>query len=135
MSIINAISDLNWLAVLVAWAAHVAISLVWFQPALFGKAWVMLSGKEMKPATQWIPIGFAAHLIAVLALAVIIRLANATTLIEGVAFGILVSIGFIGAMLGGELVWEKIPFRLFLIRLGDQLLTLSLAGAILALWR
>jgi hypothetical protein len=37
-------------------------------------------------------------------------------------------------MLGGELVWEKIPFRLFLIRLGDQLLTLSLAGAILALW-
>ncbi len=135
MSTINAISDLNWLAVLVAWAAHVAISLVWFQPALFGKAWVMLSGKEMKPATQWIPVGFAAYLIAVLALAVIIRLANATTLIEGVAFGILVSIGFIGAMLGGELVWGKIPFRLFLIRLGDQLLTLSLAGAILALWR
>jgi hypothetical protein len=135
MSIINAISDLNWLAVIVAWIAHVAISLVWFQPPLFGKAWVRLSGKDMKPATQWIPVGFVAHFLAVLALAIIIRLANATTLIEGVAFGILVSIGFIGAMLGGELVWEKIPFRLFLIRLGDQLLTLSLAGAILALWR
>lgn len=135
MSILNAISDLNWLAVFVAWVIHVVISLVWFQPALFGKAWVMLSGKEMKPATQWIPVGLAAHLIAVLALAIIIRLANATTIMEGVAFGILVSIGFIGAMLGGELVWEKIPFRLFLIRLGDQLLTLSLAGALFALWQ
>ncbi len=135
MSILNVMSDLNWLAVFVAWVIHVVISLLWFQPALFGKTWVMLSGKEMKPATQWIPVGFLAHLVAVLALAVIIYLANATTIMEGIAFGILVSIGFIGAMLGGELVWEKIPFRLFLIRLGDQLLTLSLAGVILALWR
>lgn len=135
MSIINALSDLNWLAVLVAWVAHIAVSLVWFQPALFGKAWVLLSGKDLKPATQWIPVGVAAHLMAVLALAVVIRLAIATTLAEGVAVGIFVSIGFIGAMLGGELVWEKIPFRLFLIRLGDHVLTLGLAGAILALWR
>jgi hypothetical protein len=116
MSIINnAISDLNWLAVFVAWVAHVAISLVWFQPALFGKGWVMLSGKELKPATQWIPVGFAAHLIAVLAIAVIIRLANATTIIEGVALGILVSIGFIGAMLGGDegvpIVWTVLEVK------------------------
>ena len=135
MSIMNALSDLHWLAVFVAWIAHVAISLAWFQPALFGRAWVRLSGKELKPATQWIPAGLAAHLAAVLSLAVIIRVANATTLVEGVSFGILVSMGFIGAMLGGELVWEKIPFRLFLIRLGNEVLTLSLAGAILALWR
>jgi len=52
-----------------------------------------------------------------------------------IALGLLVSIGFVGTMLAGELVWEKIPFRLFLIRLGDQLLTYGLAGAILALWR
>ncbi len=135
MSILAAISDVNWLAVIVAWVAHVVISLLWFQPALFGRAWVELSGKELKPATRWIPIGFAAHFVCVLALAAIVNLTNATTLLEGVALGLLVSIGFIGAMLAGELVWEKIPFRLFLIRIGDQVLTISLAGAILALWR
>jgi len=135
MSVLTAVSNVNWLAVLVAWVVHVVISLVWFQPAFFGAAWVELSGKELKPATRWIPAGLAAHLVGVLALAVIANLAYATTLLEGIALGLLVSIGFVGTMLAGELVWEKIPFRLFLIRLGDQLLTYSIAGAILALWR
>ncbi len=130
-----AISNINWLAVLVCWVMHVVVSLAWFQPVFFGKAWVRLSGKELKPATQWIPVGFLAHLVCIIALAVIVNLANATTVLEGVALGLLVSIGFVGAMLAGELVWEKIPFKLFLIRLGDQLLTLSLAGVILSIWR
>lgn len=130
-----AISNINWLAVLVCWVMHVVVSLAWFQPVFFGKAWVRLSGKELKPATQWIPVGFLAHLVCIIALAVIVNLTNATTVLEGVALGLLVSIGFVGAMLAGELVWEKIPFKLFLIRLGDQLLTLSLAGGILAIWR
>ena len=30
---------------------------------------------------------------------------------------------------------EKVPFRLFLIRVGNHLVALSIAGAILALWR
>lgn len=135
MSILNAISSINWLAVFVCWVAHVVISMAWFQPIFFGKAWVRLSRKEMKPATQWFPVGLLAHLICIIALAVIINLASARTILEGVALGLMVSICFIGAMLGGELVWEKIPFQLFLIRLGDQILTLSLAGAILAIWR
>lgn len=135
MAILSVISYINWWAVLVAWVVHVIISLLWFQPFLFGKAWVKLSGKDMNPAKQWIPVGFIAHFAAIFGLAVIINLANATTVIEGIALGLLVAICFIGAILGGELVWEKIPFRLFLIRLGDQVLTLSLAGVILALWR
>jgi hypothetical protein len=135
MSIFTAIASLNWLAVIVMWIAHVVISLLWYQPPFFGKAWVKLSGKDMKPATKWIPVGFLAHLICVFSLAVIIKLANATTVVEGILLGLLVSIGFVGAMLGGELVWEKIPFKLFLIRLGDQILTLALAGAVLAIWR
>ena len=135
MSISTTLSNLNWLAVVDCWIAHVVISLAWYQPIFFGRAWVRLSGREMKPATQWIPVGFLAHLICIIALAVIINLAGAKTILEGTALGLLVSVGFIGAMLGGELVWEKIPFKLFLIRLGDQILTLGLAGAILAIWK
>jgi hypothetical protein len=129
-----AFSSLNWLAVLVSWIAHVAISMLWFSAPVFGKAWAQLSGKELKPAANWIPAGFAAHLAAVLALALLVRLAGATSLWDGIGLGCLTAVGFVGAMLGGELVWEKIPFRPFLIRLGDQVLTLGLAGAILVLW-
>jgi hypothetical protein len=135
MSILSSISNINWWAVLVAWVVHVVLSLVWYQPFLFGKAWVKLSGKAMDPAKQWFPVGLLAHLVCIFALAVIVNLADARTVVEGIALGLLVSICFIGAMLGGELVWEKIPFKLFLIRLGDQILTLCLAGVILALWR
>ena len=135
MSVITTMTGMNWPAIFILWIAHAAISMAWFSPAVFGKAWVKLSGKEMKPATRWIPVGLLAHLACILALALIVTMARATTFLDGLALGLLVSIGFIGAMLGGELVWEKIPFRLFLIRIGDQILTLGLAGAILAVWR
>jgi hypothetical protein len=135
MSLADALAGLNWWAVIVAWIVHVVVSLVWFQPVFFGKAWTRLSGKELTPAVPWIPAGLAAHFVCVLALAVVVRLDDATTALEGAVVGVFVSVCFIGAMLAGELVWEKIPFRLFLIRLGDQVLTAGIAGAILAVWR
>lgn len=135
MIILNALSKLNWLAVVICWLFHVVISLLWFQPFIFGKAWVKLSGKDMNPAKKWIPVGFFAHFICIVGLALIVKLANAATIFDGIWLGVLVSVCFIGAMLGGELVWEKIPFRLLLIRLGDQVLTLALAGAVLAMWK
>jgi hypothetical protein len=110
MSILSAISNINWWAVLVAWGIHVVLSLVWFQPFLFGKAWVKLCGKDMDPAKQWFPVGLLAHLVYIFVLAVILNLADARSVIEGIALGLQVSICFISTMLGGELVWEKIPF-------------------------
>jgi uncharacterized membrane protein len=68
MPFASAFASINWPAVLVAWIAHVVNSLLWFQPVFFGRAWVKLSGKDMKPATRWIPAGFAAHLARVLPL-------------------------------------------------------------------
>jgi hypothetical protein len=85
MTLTTAFSNINWLAVLVAGVLHIVISLVWFQPMFFGRAWVTLTGKDMNPAVRWIPAGLAAHLVAVLALAVIVNLANATTALEGIA--------------------------------------------------
>jgi len=49
--------------------------------------------------------------------------------------GVLVWIGFVVPLEVGELVWEKNPFKLFMIRVGNQLVGLSIAGIILAVWR
>ena len=43
------------------------------------------------------------------------------------------AVGFIGAIPGGEVVWENILVKLFLIRLGDQVLTLGVACTIFVL--
>ena len=135
MSLTTGLSEINLLAVLVAGVAHMVTGLVWYAPKLFGNAWAELTGKDLKPARQWLVAGIIGHQVIALALAVIVRLAGATTVAGGIAVAALVWLGFVVTLEVGELIWEKIPFRLFLIRIGNHLVALGLAGAILAAWR
>jgi len=135
MSLTTGLSDINLLAVFVAGVAHMVTGLVWYTPKLFGNAWADLTGKDLKPAQQWLVAGIIGHQVIALALAVIVRLADATTVAGGIAVAVLVWLGFVVTLEVGELIWEKIPFRLFLIRIGNHLVALSIAGAILAVWR
>ena len=128
-------TDINLWAVLVAGIAHTVIGLVWFMPKLFGNSWAELTGKEMKPAGRWIPAGLIGHQVMAFVLAVILNLANVTNVVGGITLGVLACLGFMATLEIGELVWEKIPFKLFLIRVGNELIGLSAAGAILAVWR
>jgi hypothetical protein len=129
------LSNINLAAVLVAGIIHMAIGLIWFMPGFFGKQWMELTKQEMKPARQWIPAGIIGHQVMALVLAVVVYLANATTIIEGAVIGALLWIGFAVTLETGELIWEKIPFKLFAIRIGNHFVGLSVAGAILAVWR
>ncbi len=131
----HAFSELNLLAVFVAGLAHMATNLIWFAPMCFGPAWSVLTGKESKPAVRWIPAGILGHQVIALALAVIIILAQATTVAGGIAVAVLVWAGFVVTLEIGELIWEKIPFKLFGLRIGGQLLANSISGVILAVWR
>jgi len=135
MALTTVLLNVNQLAVLVAGIVHAALGLIWFMPRFFGNAWAELTGKEMKPASQWIAAGLIGHQVTAFVLAVIVNLANATNVIGGIVVGVLVSIGFVVPLEIGELIWEKIPFKLFMIRVGNQLVGLSLAGIILAVWR
>ncbi len=131
----SSVWDINLCAVLAAAIAHMLTGLVWYLPGLFGKEWNKLTGKDLKPASQWMFAAVLGHLSIAFVLALLINLAGATTLIGGVAVGALIWVGFIVTIEIGELVWEKIPFRLFLLRIGNHLVALSIAGGILAVWR
>jgi len=128
-------TDINLLAVFVAWIVHIAIGLTWFQPGIFGKEWSKQTGKELKPAKSWIIPGFAGHLVMIFVLAIIINLANINNGAGGLLIGLLGWIGFIVPMEIGELIWEKIPFRLFLIRIGNQFVGIGISGFILGAWQ
>ena len=131
----SVLARINLLAVLIAGITHMAIGLIWFQPKLFGNDWVKLTGKELQPASQWLPAGIIGHLVMALVLALIINLAYAATAVEGAIVGAMAWIGFIVPLEIGELIWEKIPFKLFLIRIFNHLVGLGIAGTILAVWR
>ena len=68
-------------------------------------------------------------------LVILIKLANANTGLGGMLIGLLTWIGFVVPMESGELVWEKIPFRLFLLRTGNQLIGIAVSGFILGAWQ
>jgi hypothetical protein len=135
MSLNTILSDINYVAVLVAGFAHMAVGLIWFIPRFFGKQWEVLTKQELKPARQWIIAGIVGHQLIALALALVVYLANATTIFEGFVVGVLIWAGFVLTLETGELIWEKIPFKLFMIRNGCHFVALSIAGIILAIWR
>jgi hypothetical protein len=128
-------SDINYLAVIVAWIVHIVLGLIWFRPELFGKEWSRLTGKDLKPEKKWLLPALIGHLLMVFVLIILIKLSNSNTGFGGMFIGLLTWIGFIVPMEGGELVWEKIPFRLFLLRTGNQLIGISVSGFILGAWQ
>jgi len=69
MSLTTGFSEINLLAVLVAGVAHMVTGLVWYTPKLFGNAWAELTGKDLKPARQWLAAGIIGHQVIALALA------------------------------------------------------------------
>jgi hypothetical protein len=111
------------------------MGLLWFQPKLFGNKWSELTGQQLKPASKWIVPGFLGHLIMILVLAVLIDHTRSNSGCGGLLIGLLAWIGFIVPMEIGELVWEKIPFKLFLIRTGNHLIGMAVSGFILGAWR
>ncbi len=85
MSILDTIVTINPFAVLVAGIVHMVTGLIWYQPGIFGKPWMELTGKDLKPASQWMILGLIGHFAIALVLAIIVYLANATTAISGVS--------------------------------------------------
>jgi hypothetical protein len=86
-------------------------------------------------ASRWLPVGVLGNFLLALVLAVIVNIARAGSVVDGLFIGILAWLGFVVTLEIDRLVWEKIPFNLFMVRTGNYLIGFALAGAILAVWR
>jgi hypothetical protein len=129
------LSTINYLAVLIAAGAHMAVGLIWFSTRLFGNTWSALTGQSLTPARRWIPAAAVGHLAIAFVLAVLMLWAGVTMALGGLVIALVVWAGFVVTLEIGELVWEKIPVQLFLLRIGNHLVGLSVAGLVLGAWR
>jgi hypothetical protein len=127
--------NLNLLALLLAWVTHILLGLIWFSSPLFGNDWSKLTGQKLKPAVAWIIPGLFGHLLMVIILAILINLTQSSGAMVGLKISLLCWLGFIVPMEIGELLWEKIPLKLFLLRTGNQLVGMLAVGLILGWWR
>ena len=131
----DAMSHLNWLAVVVSALAGFAIGGLWYGP-LFGKAWMAETGITPERAragnmTRIYVLALLLNLVAAFSLAMFI---GAGDLNFGVFAGFMTGATFVATALGITYLFEMRSLRLWLINSGYQIVLFTVMGAILGAW-
>jgi uncharacterized membrane protein YeaQ/YmgE (transglycosylase-associated protein family) len=94
----DVLSEINWVAVVVAGLVYFAIGAVWYSPLLFSGAWQRSIGwdsqrppPEMSVMTYVVPL--IAYLVMAAAVGIIAEATASDTLAEGLILGLVVGIG------------------------------------------
>ena len=132
--------EIPWLGVLVAVVASQVIGFLWYGP-LFVKPWLAALGKteeEMKAGGSVGPavaIGVVCSIVAAIALALVISITDDPDMMTGAKIGLLAAIGFVVSYIVLTSVYEQRNSTLAWIASGNQIVTLTVMGAILgAMW-
>lgn len=139
-TLMNYISNLNWIAVVVATLAGFGVGAVWYSQAIMGKPWMKAIGlkeKDMKNASMAEPmiIGLLTVFVTAVALGVLVQPLALTTALQGATFGILIALAFITTNKVMNVLFEQRSKSLVWINLGGDVLALGVMGAILAVWQ
>lgn len=137
MDWLSYVSQVNWLAVLLAFAASMAIGFIWYMPAVLGNRWMAAIGKtedDLKNmgggAGIWLPMVGASALTAIL-LAVLINKLGLDNALAGGWFALVVGLVF---RAGGHLIHNGFagrPSAVTLIDSGHDLVVMAVSGAII----
>jgi hypothetical protein len=137
MDWLSDVSQINWLAVLLAFAASMVIGFVWYMPAVLGNRWMAAIGKTEEDlknisggARIWLPMMLAAALTAVL-LAVLIARLGLDNAVAGGLFALVAGLVF---RAGGHVIHNGFagrPAAVTLIDSGHDLVAMAVSGAII----
>jgi hypothetical protein len=133
----DVLSNLNWLAILVATLIGFAIGGVWYGP-LFGNAWLAALGKKLEdiqPSPAPYIISFVTALITAIVLAMLIQALGITSVYGGLHLGFAVGAGLIATAMASDAAFCGWGFNLFLIQAGYRVTYAIVMGIILAVWQ
>ena len=128
-------SDVNYLAVLVAAAAAMVVSSVYY--TVLGNQLVQ-AGSAAADMTKPPPWKFVAELVRSLVVAT--ALAGFAARLEitdwtgAVQLGLAAWAGFAAWLYSGSVVWENVPWRLAALHAGDALVKLPVIAVIVSVW-
>lgn len=137
MHLAQILSDVNWLAVLVATVVAFVLGGLWYSKVLFGNAWmreVGLTEEAVNNANMPRTFGttFVLQLIAAVALAALIGSDGNWQL--GLQTGLCVGLLWIATAYGVTYLFEQRPFRLWLINAGYYVVLYAVMGTIIGAW-
>lgn len=137
MDWLSYVSQINWLGVLLAFVASMAIGFVWYMPAVLGNRWMAAVGKtedDLKNigggARIWLPMMLASALTAIL-LAVLISKLGLDNALAGAWFALVLGLVF---RAGGHVIHNGFagrPAAVTVIDAGHDLVAMAVSGAII----
>jgi len=136
------LSQVNWLALLVAAVAYFILGALWYSKALFGTRWAGLvkldtTNPDLKKGMGGMMIStFVLILIICFGLeTLILKIGFVRELTYGIKLGLLTGLAFATTAVSISYVYENKPTNLYLINNGYHVLGHVIAATILVMWR
>lgn len=132
----HALSELNYVAVLVAAVSNFILGGLWYAPFLFGKPWMAASGMTEEKAREGnmamiFGVAFVLEFLAAGFLAMLIG--SGASLHLGLILGAHVGLFAVGTSFGVVYLFEQRPFKLWLVNAGYMAVAFTLMGGIIGL--
>ena len=129
--------DLNWLAVLVATAAWFAFSAIWYSVPPLSNAWqkaAKVTGTEGPPLVMILIPTIVGYFVTSITIALLARAIGATELVDGIALGVVLGVGFgvVGALI--TQLYEQKGGSYWLINGVNAVIAYSIVAVIVTVW-
>jgi len=131
-------SKLNHLAIICAALSSFGIGGLWYSPLLFGKIWMRENGfteEGMKNANMLKIFGTTFLLSLIISYNLAFFLGPKPDLQFGLFAGFASGFGWVAMSLGILYLFERRPFKLWLIHAGYNIVTYTVIGAIIGVWK
>ena len=136
----DTLSDVNYLAALVAALAWFALGAIWYAPPVLGRAWMRAGGTEMPEGFRPNPAIFVATLVlyfvTAVAAAMFAKATGSTTFGDGVVLGLVTAVGFVVTTIAIEALYGRRPQPIawFAINGAVNLLGVLIVAVIVTVW-
>jgi heme/copper-type cytochrome/quinol oxidase subunit 4 len=134
------ISELNWLAILVAAVAYFLVGGLWYSKALFGKPWMQLTGvnadnpEARKGAGGIMFMTFLLEFITCIALAILAYRIALYGVLSGTKLGLLTGVAFAAIAIAISYMYQMRKQTLTVIDAGYHIIGNIVAAIIICVW-
>jgi hypothetical protein len=126
---------MNWVAIVIAVVANVALGFLWFSPVLFLKPWQALRPDKNPPSGSASPLLYvitvAGTFVSAVTLDWIMELASARSVAGGAIVGLYAGLGLVAPAILSDNLFNERPFKLYLIVAGFPVVGLAVMGIII----
>lgn len=125
----------NWLGMVLASLAAIAVAVIWYAPPVLGNTWQKLAGVKDKDLKKRFGVKSLVTLVLIFVTAFVLKrfyvITNPQTLFEAMKVVVWIWLGFIVTYVVAGGNFEKIPYKLMAVDLIGQLLILMAMGSVL----